>query len=103
MSKTFLIQVEKARLLIDGLRKNYDAVHDKGIDHEGIDRMEQFSREAEALNGEVEALREATSRKVREANAKLEKMKNLFTDYKKTIKTSFLPDRWADFGVMDKR
>ena len=103
MSKTFLMQVEKACLLTDGLRKNYDAVHDKGIDHEGIDRMEQLSREAKALNAEVEAMREATNRKVREANAKLEEMKALFTDYKKTVKTSFLPDRWADFGVMDKR
>ena len=103
MSKTFLMQVEKACLFTDGLRKNYDAVHDKGIDHEGIDRMEQLSREAKALNAEVEAMREATSRKVREANAKLEEMKALFTDYKKTVKTSFLPDRWADFGVMDKR
>lgn len=97
------MQVEKACLLTDGLRKNYDAVHDKGIDHEGIDRMEQLSREAKALNAEVEAMREATSRKVREANAKLEEMKALFTDYKKTVKTSFLPDRWANFGVMDKR
>lgn len=103
MSKTFLTQVEKARMLIEGLRKNYDAVHDKGIDHEGIDRMEQLSREAEALNAEVEALREATSRKVREANAKLEAMKTIFTDYKKTVKTSYLPDRWADFGILDKR
>ena len=37
------MQVEKASLLTDGLRKNYDAVHDKGIDHEGIDRMEPVS------------------------------------------------------------
>ena len=40
---------------------------------------------------------------MREANAKLEAMKTIFTDYKKTVKTSYLPDRWADFGILDKR
>ena len=62
-----------------------------------------YDKELIALTARESGFSEATSRKVREANAKLEAMKTIFTDYKKTVKTSYLPDRWADFGILDKR
>lgn len=103
MSKTYLNQVEKVKMLVDGLRNHYDMVKDRGITLEQLNQMEQLSAEAEKLNEEVEQLRIKTSAKVREANERLAELKELWLPVKTEVKSSFDQLKWSMFGIQDKR
>lgn len=103
MSKTYLNQVEKVKMLVEGLRNHYDMVKNLGISTEQLDRMAKLSEEAEHLNDEVERLRAETSLKVKEANACLTELKNEWLPVKNTVKTSFDQLKWEMFGILDKR
>ena len=77
MAKVYAEQVEKAKVLVAGLRKNFDAVKNRGISREQIDTLDALSKEAEQMNAEVEALREEVRQKAiavtKEVLKKLEK------------------------------
>lgn len=103
MAKVYAEQVEKAKVLVAGLRKNFDAVKNRGISREQIDTLDALSKEAEQMNAEVEALREEVRQKATKANRKLFEMKNQMMVAKKTVKSNFTPYKWPEFGVMDKR
>lgn len=103
MSKTYLNQVEKVKMLVDGLRNHYDMVKDKGITQEQLNRMAQISAEAEQLNEEVERLRIETSKKVKEANEKLAELKEIWLPIKNRVKSSYDSLKWPIFGIQDKR
>ncbi len=103
MSKTYLIQVEKVKSLVGGIRSHYDMVKDQGITEPQLDEMEQMANEAECLNAEVERLRLETSQKIKEANEKLRKMKEVWLPIKNKVKLSFDSTKWLMFGIEDKR
>lgn len=103
MSKTYLNQVEKVKMLVEGARSHYDMVKGLGITVEQLDKMEKMSKEAERLNEEVESLRYETSLKVKEANARLEELKAEWLPVKNKIKSSYDQLKWAMLGIQDKR
>ena len=103
MAKVYAEQVEKAKTLVAGLRKNFDAVKNRGISREQIDALDALSKEAERMNAEIEALREEVRQKAAKASKKLIEMKNQMMVAKKTVKNNFTPYKWPEFGVMDKR
>ncbi len=103
MSKTYLNQVEKVKILVEGARSHHDMVKDLGITLEQLDKMEEMSKEAERLNNEVESLRHETSLKVKEANARLEELKAVWLPMKNKIKSSYDQLKWAMLGIQDKR
>ena len=103
MSKTIDLQVEKSRVLIEGLRKNLAELADRGIRQDELDIM---SAELDALakaNEECDTIREALTAKVKEVNTKLLVVKDKFAEKKKIIKNNYPQDEWARYGVMDKR
>lgn len=57
MSKTYSDQLDKAKVLIAGLRRNYEQIRNRGISLENLTDLENAISEAEILNGEVERLR----------------------------------------------
>ena len=101
MAKVYAEQIEKAKVLVAGLRKNFDAVKNRGISREQIDVLDALTKETERMNAEVEALREEVRQKT--ASRKLFEMKHQMMVAKKTVKTNFTPYKWPEFGVMDKR
>lgn len=103
MSKTYLNQVEKVKMLAAGLSSHYEMVKNLGISQEQLENMKRMSTEAEILNGEVERLRHETSLKVKEANTKLAEVKEIWLPIKNRIKSSFDPLKWPMLGIMDKR
>ena len=88
MSKTIELQVEKSRVLIEGLRKNLARLGDKGIRQEELDVM----------SAELAELA-----KVKEVNTKLIVVKDKFAEKKKIIKNNYPQEAWSRYGVMDKR
>lgn len=103
MSKTYLMQVQKAQALATGLRTNIDKVKGLGIGQDKIDELEKIAAEAERLNSEVDALREQTNIKVAEANQKLIALKTGYQEARHIIKGHFEQPQWESFGLMDKR
>ena len=104
MSKVYAEQVNKAQLLVTGLKKNYEWVKSRcDITMEQIQDLEALADEAARMNAEVEALREEVSRKAAAANRKLDEVKIRMMSAKRQIKASFDPMKWMELGVMDKR
>lgn len=103
MSKTYSDQVQKAELLVAGLKKNFELVKTRGISMEQIERLEKAATQAALMNREVETLREEVSLKAGAANKKLTGVKNDMQNVKQIIKRCFDQEKWQDFGVMDKR
>lgn len=103
MSKTIDLQIEKSRVLIDGIRKNMDALRDKGFSHEDLDSMEAELDALKKANDECDAARQELSQKVKRCNAIMDSVKEKFADRKKTIKGYYPQEEWIRYGVQDKR
>ncbi len=103
MSKVYLEKVQKAHMLVAGMRKNYELIKDLGITSEQIDLLERNASEAAVYNEELEKLREEVSAKVSCANKKMDEIKEIVTMAKKLIKRKFDQTEWRNFGIADKR
>lgn len=103
MSKTYSDQMDKAKVLIAGLRKNYEQIKDRGISLNELSMLEKAIGEGEKLNKEVERLRSETSEMSTQANRKLITVKDKSLELKRIVKRHIDIDHWNDFGVMDKR
>ena len=58
MSKTVEIQIEKSRGLVEGLRRHVKEMGERGVTNDEINAMEQAVKELEAVNAEVDSIRE---------------------------------------------
>ncbi len=103
MSKTYSIQIEKARTLLDGLRKNYNCVSPYGVTNEALNQLEREAAEADRMNNELDALRAQVSEKSSVANQKLNDLRIHLQELKGVVKKNFDQTRWEALGVPDKR
>ncbi len=103
MSKTIDLQIEKSRILIEGLRKNMDALRDKGFNNEELDAMGAELEALHVANEECDAMREQLSVKVKRMNEILLSVKEKFGEKKKVIKGYYPQEEWIKYGVQDKR
>lgn len=102
MSKTVELQIEKSRNLVEGLRKHLNGIGG-GVTNDEINAMEQAIRELEAINAEVERLREELTPKVKQMNEKMASVKASYAEKKKTLKGYYPQERWIEYGIPDKR
>ena len=102
MSKTIEIQIEKSRHLVEGLRKHLAGMGG-GVTNDEISSMVQAVEELDKANAEVDKLREELAPKVKNMNQVLVRVKEAYADKKKTLKGYYPQERWADYGVPDKR
>ena len=102
MSKTVELQIEKSRYLVEGLRKHLNGMGG-GITSDEINSMEQSLKELDSANAEVDRLREELTPKVKRMNEVLARVKVAYADKKKTLKGYYPQERWADYGIPDKR
>ena len=93
MSKTIELQIEKSRVLIEGLSKNIGALTSKGITDSSL----------ALANEECSRVREELSIKVKHMNSILTTVKEAFADKKRIIKTNYPQEHWIRYGVQDKR
>ncbi len=57
MSKTVEIQIEKSRILVEGLRRHVKEMGERGVTNDEINAMEHAVKELEAVNTEVDSIR----------------------------------------------
>ena len=103
MSKTIEIQIEESRNLVEGLRRHVKEIGENGVSTNEINEMELMVSELEAANAEVDRLRGELSPKVKQMNSIMARVKEAYVVKKKTLKSYYPQERWADYGVPDKR
>ena len=103
MSKTVEIQIEKSRSLVEGLRRHVKEMGERGVSNKEIDEMEQAVKELEAVNAEVDSIREQLTPTVAKLKVAMDRVKKAYTEKKKTLKGYYPQERWMDYGVPDKR
>ena len=103
MSKTIDLQIEKSRVLIEGLGKNIETLRDKGIASEELQAMAADLERLKLSNDECDKIREKLSRKVKAMNEILTTVKEAFAEKKRIIKTNYPQEQWIQYGVQDKR
>ena len=103
MSKTVELQIEKGHSLVEGLRRHVKEMGERGISSAEIDQLEKSLNELATANEEVDRLREELQPKVKHMNDVLATVKTTYAEAKKTLKGYYPQERWADYGVPDKR
>ncbi len=103
MSKTIDLQIEKSRLLIDGVRKHLNELQDKGFSAAELDQMAADLDALKAANIECDKVREELSKHVKKVNSMMDTVKTIFAEKKKIIKQNYLQEQWIKYGVQDKR
>ena len=103
MSKTTETQIEKSRDLIMGLRKHMSEQGEQGFSKKGIDDMETLLRQLSEVNADVDRLRDELAPKVKHMNELLAQAKVFYANQKKLLKGLYPQERWADYGIPDKR
>ena len=103
MSKTIELQIEKSRVLIEGLSKNIGALTSKGITDSSLESMTKDLEKLALANEECSRVREELSIKVKHMNSILATVKEAFADEKRIIKTNYPQEHWIRYGVQDKR
>ena len=68
MSITILNEIDKAKVLVDGMRKNLDKAKQLGIDAQALDRLEKAFTDLKIKDDELDALRRRATLKVKENN-----------------------------------
>ncbi|MGN0281300.1 MAG: hypothetical protein ACI4B3_03240 [Prevotella sp.] len=103
MSKTIDLQIEKSRVLIEGLSNNIACLRDKGIASDELQSMSANLDRLKVANEECDKIREELSQKVKAMNAILVEVKDAFAEKKRIIKTNYPQEEWIRYGVQDKR
>lgn len=103
MSKTIDLQIEKSRVLIEGLNKNIETLRDKGIKSEALASMASDLDRLKVANDECDKIREELSQKVKAMNEILAGVKEAFAEKKRIIKVNYPQEQWLRYGVQDKR
>lgn len=103
MSKTIELQIEKSRMLVEGLSKNLEALRSKGISEENLRTMASDLDRLKVANEECDRIREELSGKVKNMNGILVSVKDAFAENKRIIKTNYPQELWIKYGVQDKR
>ena len=103
MAKTIELQIEKSRNLAIGLRRHLAMGIGGRVTLSEIEEMERVATALTAANEECDRLRAELSVKVKKMNELLNTAKTSFLEYKRVIKDNYPQDRWADYGVPDKR
>ena len=103
MSVTVRNEINKAEVLVSGLKKHLDEVKQIGITADGIKKMEELSQKLLQKDEEVEALRREANEKGRENRELLAELKEQMFTFRKTVKQRYMQPDWIKYGVQDKR
>ena len=103
MSITILNEIDKAKVLVDGMRNNLDKAKESGIDAPALDRLEKAFTDLKIKDDELDALRRRATLKVKENNELLADMKEQMLSMRKAVKENYPQQEWMSFGVQDKR
>ena len=88
---------------MEGLRRHVREMGERGVTNDEINALERAVKELEAVNEEVDRIREQLTPTVARQKAAMDRVKEAYTEKKKTLKGYYPQERWMDYGVPDKR
>lgn len=103
MSVTNLNEIDKADVLVAGLRKHLKEAQELGITIDALNRLEEVAKAMRQKDAEVDELRRQTTLKVRENMNLIADMKAQMLTMRKAVKARYPQNEWIEFGVQDKR
>ena len=68
-----------------------------------IPRTDTYIEKSASINDEIDRLREELTPKVKHMNEVLARVKEAYIEKKRTLKGYYPQERWADYGIPDKR
>lgn len=103
MSVTNLNEIDKADVLVAGLRKHLKEAQELGITIDALNRLEEAAKALRQKDAEVDELRRQTTFKVRENMNLIANMKDQMLTMRKAVKARYPQNEWIKYGVQDKR
>ena len=103
MSVTNLNEIEKAEVLVSGLRKHLKDVQEIGITTDAINRLEEAAKDLRQKDAEVDKLRRQATLKAHENLELIADLKAQMLSMRTAVKTRYPQYEWIKYGVQDKR
>ena len=103
MSVTNLNEIEKADVLVAGLRKHLKEAQEIGITTDAINRLEEAAKDLRQKDAEVDKLRRQATLKAHENLELIADLKVQMLSIRKAIKARYPQYEWIKYGVKDKR
>ena len=103
MSVTVLNEIDKANVLVAGLRKHLSEVKELGITTDALNKLEEASKALKQKDEELDALRRQATLKSHENRDLLDDLKAQMLVLRKSVKARYPQQTWINYGVQDKR
>lgn len=103
MSKTIENQIEKCRMLAGKLKEKGADAESLGITAAMLAGLESKMAALADASRECDELRKTVSERVKKTNMLFVDVKDTYTEMKKKVKARYPQERWAEYGVPDKR
>ncbi len=103
MSVTNLNEIDKADVLVAGLRKHLKEVQAIGITTDALNRLEEAAKALRQKDAEVDELRRQASLKAHENMESIADLKAQMLTLRKAVKARYPQYEWIKYGVQDKR
>ncbi|MBQ6652217.1 MAG: hypothetical protein IJM81_02310 [Prevotella sp.] len=103
MSVTVMTEIDKADVLVAGLRKHLGEVKELGITTDALNKLEEASKALKQKDEEVDALRRQATLKGHENRDLLADLKAQMLVMRKAVKSRYPQHTWINYGVQDKR
>ncbi|MBR1766998.1 MAG: hypothetical protein IJ745_08205 [Bacteroidales bacterium] len=103
MSVTNLNEIDKADVLVAGLRKHSKEVSALGISADAVNRLDELSKTLRLKDAEVDELRRQATLKAHENLEMIADLKAQMLTLRKAIKARYPQHEWLNYGVQDKR
>ena len=103
MGKSNAELMEKARLMLAGLKNNSDRLSKRGLDSAFITKLESSINNAVALDAEQEDLKAKAKMKTEECNKQFDELNVEVAEARKIVKIEMEQGNWGSFGITDKK
>ena len=103
MSVTNLNEIEKAEVLVSGLRKHLKDMQEIGITTDAINRLEEAAKDLRQKDAEVDKLRRQATLKAHENMELIADLKAQMLSMRTAVKARYPQYEWIKYGVQDKR
>ena len=103
MSVTNLNVIEKADVLVAGLRNHLKEAQEIGITTDAINRLEEAAKDLRQKDAEVDKLRRQATLKAHENLELIADLKAQMLSMRKAVKARYPQYEWIKYGVKDKR
>ena len=102
-TKTYAEQINKAQVMLAGLKGNAGLLARRGLDEAFLNKLESNHSLAVAFNNEQEKLKSDLVTKTTQLDAKLAELAEQVSEAQKLVKMDFDQSRWKEFGIDAKR